>query len=54
MRKFNEQATTLHETARSALVENIALSKTRDVLLPKLMSDKLRVKDAEAIVESMV
>lgn len=54
MRKFNEQATTLHETARSALVENIALSETRDVLLPQLMSDKLRVKDAEAIVESMV
>ncbi|TDU26043.1 restriction endonuclease subunit S [Arthrobacter sp. JUb115] len=34
--------------------ENRSLATTRDALLPQLMSGKLRVKDAEALVESAV
>lgn len=34
--------------------ENQVLKTTRDTLLPRLMSGKLRVKDAEALVESVV
>lgn len=34
--------------------ENQVLTTTRDSLLPQLMSGKLRVKDAEALVESVV
>lgn len=54
MRKFNEQATALHDTARSALTENLTLAATRDALLPQLMSGKLRIKDAEALVGPVV
>ena len=54
MRKFNEQAVALHGAARSALAENISLAETRDTLLPQLMSGKLRVRDAEELVESVV
>lgn len=41
------------ETAikRSATEENKTLAATRDVLLPQLMSGKLRVKDAEKVLE---
>lgn len=34
-----------------ALSENTSLSATRDMLLPQLMSGKLRVKDAEKVLE---
>ena len=34
--------------------ENNALSATRDALLPQLMSGKLRVRDAEAVVEDVL
>ncbi|MBE4719881.1 restriction endonuclease subunit S [Pseudarthrobacter sp. AB1] len=41
------------ETAskRAALEENVTLAATRDALLPQLMSGKLRVRDAEAVLE---
>ncbi|MGO2081144.1 restriction endonuclease subunit S [Glutamicibacter arilaitensis] len=54
MNEFNRRATALHETARMALVENTKLAETRDTLLSQLLSGKLRVKDAEALVESTV
>ncbi|MHA7140752.1 restriction endonuclease subunit S [Arthrobacter sp. Sr33] len=37
-----------------ALDENITLVTTRDALLPQLMSGKLRVKEAEMLVEELV
>lgn len=54
MTDFNSVAADLHNHARAALRENEALSATRDTLLPLLMSGKLRVKDAEKIVEDAV
>lgn len=38
----------------SALSENEMLAATRDALLPQLMSDKLRVKDAEKVLEGVL
>lgn len=36
------------------LAENTTLATTRDVLLPQLMSGKLRVKDAESVISAAV
>lgn len=44
----------LWQTALRAERENETLTTTRDALLPQLMSGKLRVKDAEALVDSVV
>jgi type I restriction enzyme S subunit len=41
----------LEERADQALRESVALANLRDTLLPQLMSGKLRVRDAEKIVE---
>lgn len=54
MVKFNETAGSLHKLGRAALVENQTLSSVRDTLLPKLMSGKLRVREAEAVVEDVL
>lgn len=51
METFGRQAETLHAVARTALRENTKLATTRDTLLPQLMSGKLRVKDAEKVLE---
>jgi type I restriction enzyme S subunit len=40
--------------ALNAEQENLTLAATRDALLPQLMSGKLRVKDAEAVVGNFV
>jgi type I restriction enzyme S subunit len=42
------------ETAgkRAAIEESRTLAATRDALLPQLMSGKLRVKDAEKVLEN--
>ncbi|GAA2470958.1 restriction endonuclease subunit S [Streptomyces thermolineatus] len=42
---------TLEERAAQALTESRTLATLRDTLLPQLMSGRLRVKDAEKIVE---
>ncbi|MCG7413129.1 restriction endonuclease subunit S [Microbacterium aurum] len=42
----------LWDSALSAETESIALAATRDLLLPQLMSGKLRVRDAETIVSA--
>ena len=34
--------------------ENVKLAKTRDTLLPLLMSGKIRVKEAEEVVQGVV
>lgn len=54
MAAFNETASALHASARAALLENASLAATRDALLPQLMSGKLRVKNAEQIVEDVL
>jgi type I restriction enzyme S subunit len=44
----------VRSAAQSALAEIHVLSAIRDVLLPQLMSGKLRVKDAEKVVAAAV
>ncbi|MFI9493454.1 hypothetical protein ACIG8K_18070 [Streptomyces halstedii] len=44
----------LEERADQALRESLALADLRDTLLPQLMSGRLRVRDAERIVEEAV
>lgn len=51
MKRFGDQAESLHAIARNALLENGKLAGTRDALLPQLMSGKLRVKDADKVLE---
>lgn len=48
-----EEANELLERVWAAESENIALSSLRDSLLPELLSGRLRVKDAESIVENV-
>lgn len=54
MKGFGTQAAALHARARAAFLENSALASIRDALLPQLMSGKIRVKDAEKMVEGVV
>lgn len=49
--KHNEVMTGLWDRALAAEVESLKLITTRDALLPHLMSGKLRVRDAEKILE---
>jgi type I restriction enzyme, S subunit len=42
----------LLEVAAGVVRENSSLAATRDILLPQLMSGKLRVKDAEKVLEN--
>jgi type I restriction enzyme S subunit len=44
----------LLELRESLALENESLARTRDTLLPQLMSGKLRVRDAEKTVEAVV
>lgn len=46
-RDFAESVGPMHEAAAQISVESALLAKTRDELLPLLMSGRLRVKDAE-------
>lgn len=50
-RLFESLAEPLRESAHSLFEENRSLATTRDALLPQLMSGKLRVKDAEKVLE---
>lgn len=52
--RFNDQVSVLHGRARAAATESAQLAQARDVLLPLLMSGKLRVKDAERVVEEAI
>lgn len=53
LRTFESQAEPLVELRLACAEENRRLTQTRDELLPLLMSGKLRVKDAEQIVEEI-
>lgn len=48
------QIAPLLDLVTANVMENASLAATRDALLPQLMSGQLRVKDAEAFVESAV
>ena len=50
-RRLRPQLDSLEERADQALDESLSLTHLRDALLPQLMSGRLRVKDAEKIVE---
>ena len=50
-REFSVAVRALEQTVQSLLRENRTLAATRDALLPQLMSGKLRVRDAERILE---
>ncbi|MFE2520427.1 restriction endonuclease subunit S [Streptomyces mirabilis] len=49
--EFEEKVGLLRSRMEAAASENTALAALRDTLLPQLMSGRLRVKDAEKIVE---
>ncbi|MGW4634887.1 restriction endonuclease subunit S [Nocardia sp. NPDC004415] len=51
--EFDEVSQALLSRVKAAVDETRVLAKTRDELLPLLMSGKLRVKDAEQIVEKI-
>lgn len=51
---FTTSMNPVFQLAAQSERENLALSTTRDALLPQLMSGKLRVKDAEALVSAAV
>lgn len=50
--ELGRQLASMSEMERVHLAENQKLVATRDALLPRLMSGKLRVKDAEKVLES--
>jgi type I restriction enzyme S subunit len=54
MKSFEKTAMALRKSAHQATIESRTLAELRDTLLPQLMSGKLRVKDAEKIVEDNV
>ncbi|MFF2849667.1 restriction endonuclease subunit S [Streptomyces sp. NPDC058001] len=54
MASFEDGAAALIQRAESAAAENHALVRLRNTLLPQLMSGKLRIRDAEKIVEDAV
>ncbi|MBO0854959.1 MAG: restriction endonuclease subunit S [Nocardia sp.] len=51
--RFSAEVDKLHKLAAQVQSESRTLAKTRDELLPLLMSGKLRVKDAEQVVEEI-
>ncbi|MFD4942097.1 restriction endonuclease subunit S [Streptomyces sp. NPDC058409] len=52
--KLDAQLSPLWDRALAAEQESLTLATLRDILLPQLMSGKLRVRDAERIVEDAV
>lgn len=51
---FSREAEALHALASQVMAESVKLAKVRDELLPLLMSGKVRVRDAENVVEGVV
>jgi type I restriction enzyme, S subunit len=51
---FSAATSALIDRAEANKRENVTLAGTRDLLLPKLMSGEIRVKEAERIVEEVV
>lgn len=53
MQQFSDKAQPIHRLAAQIAVESRILADTRDELLPLLMSEKIRIKDAEKKVEAI-
>jgi type I restriction enzyme, S subunit len=51
--EFSANVSALRNSVLALLNENVTLAAARDALLPQLMSGRLRVKDAEEIVEEV-
>ncbi|WP_461310371.1 restriction endonuclease subunit S [Azonexus hydrophilus] len=51
---FGEIVAPMIETMRQCVSANAALTKIRDLLLPRLISGKLRVADAESLIEEAI
>jgi len=54
IKQFGYFAEAVHGRAGAAVVESVQLAATRDTLLPKLISGRIRVKDAERAVGEVV
>ncbi|GAB6178529.1 hypothetical protein JCM16814_34200 [Desulfobaculum senezii] len=54
LHRFEELATPLYHRIVANSKEQHALAQTRDLLLPKLMSGEIRIKDAERAVEDVL
>lgn len=54
LNRFGELSTRLVERVRTAVAESQGLARTRDELLPLLMSGKITVKDADAVVSDAI
>lgn len=54
MSEFGRVVGPLHEAAADFVSESQRLARTRDELLPLLMSGKIRVKDAEKTLEGVL
>jgi type I restriction enzyme S subunit len=52
-RYFDESTSPLRGLITRARAENLTLSGIRDSLLPELLSGRLRVKDAESMMENV-
>jgi type I restriction enzyme, S subunit len=53
LRRFDAKVAPLHRRAAQAAQESVVLVDLRDMLLPKLMSGEIRVRDAENVVEDV-
>jgi type I restriction enzyme S subunit len=51
---FSQDVEALHAVASQMIIESANISSMRDELLPLLMSGKIRVRDAEKVVEGVV
>lgn len=54
LKEFAGKAIPLHQIAAAVTAEKATLIELRDTLLPELMAGRLRVKDAEKVVEEAV
>jgi type I restriction enzyme S subunit len=52
MTAFSETVSSLSSQQIRRVHENDSLAATRDLLLPKLMSGEIRVRDAEKVAEA--
>lgn len=50
LKEFDAKVSPLHQRAAQAAQESVVLAALRDILLPKLMSGAIRVRDAEKVV----
>lgn len=53
-RAFDEAAQPLYALLKAQMIQNLELGRMRDLLLPKLMSGEIRIKDAEKMVETVL